>query len=100
MTSFAIIEKRRRNTAPRRRQCIFVNLTSCHFQIADLIKLNGLKTRVGNWQRVAGHGVTGPKLMFGVGAFSHTDEKFSGFTANIAAYPERITQIRVATLIE
>ena len=38
--------------------------------------------------------------MFGVRAFPHANEKFSDLTANVAAYPERVTQIRVTALIE
>ena len=58
------------------------------------------KHRGGNRQGFAGYRVTGPELVFGVGAFPHTDEKFSGLTPNVAAHPERVTQIRVAALIE
>ena len=80
--------------------CPFPDITCRDFQIANLIKLNGLKTRVGNWQRFAGHGVTDLEMVFGVSTFSNANEKFSGFVADTTAHPGRITQIRMATLIE
>ena len=95
MTAFAVDRERWWNAEPRRRLCLFLNLTRSGFQIADLIKLNGLKTRIGNRQRIAGS-----EIVFGVSAFSHANEKFSGLKSNITAHPERVTQIRVAALIE
>jgi hypothetical protein len=68
--------------------------------MADLIKLNGLKTRISNRQCITGYSVTGPEMVLGVSAFAHTDEKFSGLTSDNSAYPEGVTQIRVAALIE
>jgi len=64
MTAFAVDRERRWNAEPRRRLCLFLNLTRSGFQIADLIKLNGLKTRIGNRQRIAGS-----EIVFGVSAF-------------------------------
>ena len=100
MTAFAAERKRRWNTTPGRRLCLFLNLTCSDFQIADLIKFNGLKTRIGHWHRITGYGVTGLEMVFGVSTFPHADEKFSGLTSDTAAYSERVTQIRVAALIE
>lgn len=100
MAAFAIDRKRRWNTAPWGRLCLFLNITCSDFQIADLIKLNGLKTRIGNRQCTTGYSVADPEMVFGVSAFSHADEKFSGLTSDTAAYTERITQICVAALIE
>jgi hypothetical protein len=39
------------------------------FQIADLVELNGLQTRIGNRQGFAGNGITHLELVFGVRAF-------------------------------
>jgi len=100
MTAFAVDRERRWNAEPRRRLCLFLNLTRSGFQIADLIKLNGLKTRIGNRQRIAGYCISGLEIVFGVSAFPHANEKFSGLKSNITAHPERVTQIRVAALIE
>jgi hypothetical protein len=100
VTAFAVDRKRRWNTTPRWRRCLFLNLTYSDFQIADLVELNGLKTWIGDRQRFAGDGVTRPELVFGVSAFPHADEKFSGLPSNVAAHSERLAQIRVASLIE
>jgi hypothetical protein len=100
MSAFAVDRKRRWNTAPRGRRCPFLNATCSDLQIADLIKLNCLKTRIGNRQGFTADGVARFELVFGVSAFPHADEKFSGLTSNISAYPEGVTQIRVAALIE
>ena len=59
-----------------------------------------LKTWIGNRQRIAADGVAPIELVFGVSAFPHADEKFSGLKSNNTAHPERVTQIRVAALIE
>ena len=48
VTTFAVDRKRRWNTTPRWRRCLFRNLTYSIFQIADLVELNGLQTRIGN----------------------------------------------------
>jgi hypothetical protein len=85
MTAFPVDWKRRWNAAPRGRRCFFSNLASGDFQIADLIKFNGLKTRIGNRQPIPGYRVTGPEVMFSVSAFSHADEEFSGLTSDTAS---------------
>ena len=36
-----------------------------------------------------------PVMAFGVRAFPHANEKFSDLTPNVAAHPERVTQIHV-----
>ncbi|HEX8798855.1 MAG TPA: hypothetical protein VF772_09590 [Terriglobales bacterium] len=85
MTAFAVDRKRRWNTTPRRRRCLFHNLTYSIFQIADLVELNGLQTRIGNRQCLAGDGIiTRLELVFGVRAFPHANEKFSDLTPNVA----------------
>ena len=100
VTAFAVDRKRRWNTTPRWRRCLFHNLTYSIFQIADLVELNGLQTRIGKRQCFAGDGITHLELVFGVRAFPHANEKFSDLTPNVAAHPERVTQIRVTALIE
>src|SRR6516225_12216869 len=47
VTALAVDRKRRWNTTPRWRRCLFHNLTYNIFQIADLEELNGLQTRIG-----------------------------------------------------
>lgn len=64
------------------------------------MKLNGLKTRITNRQRFTGDDVTRPELLFGVSAFPHANKKFSGLVSDVAAHPERVTEIGVAALIE
>lgn len=71
-----------------------------NFQIADLVELNDLETRIGNRHCFAGDGSTHMELVFGLRAFPHANEKFSGLTPHVAADPERVTEIRVAALIE
>src|SRR5882762_9419543 len=100
VTAFAVDRKRRWNTTPRWRRCLFRNLTYSIFQIADLVELNGLQTRIGNRKCFAGDGITHLELVFGVRAFPHANEKFSDLTPNVAAHPERVTQIGVTALIE
>ena len=100
MTAFAVDRKRRCNTTPRWWRCLFRNLPYSNFQIADLVELNDLETRIGNRQCFAGDGITPLELVFGTPAFPHADEKFSGLTPNVAAHPERVTQIRVTALIK
>jgi hypothetical protein len=73
MTTFAIDRKRRWNTAPRRWLGFFLHLTYTDYQIAHLIKLNGLRTRISNWQCNPGYGVARPKTVFGVSPFTHPD---------------------------
>src|SRR6516162_1494143 len=58
VTAFAVDRKRRWNTTPRWRRCLFRNVTYSIFQIADLVELNGLQTRIGNRQCFAGDGIT------------------------------------------
>jgi hypothetical protein len=87
MTALPVDWKRRWNAAPRRRLCLFLNLTYGDFQIADLIKFNGLKTRIANRQRIPGCRVTGPEMVFGVSAFPHAEEKISGLTSDPATNP-------------
>ena len=94
MTSFAVDRKRGWNTVPWGRLRFFLNIPRTDFQIANLIKLNGLKARIGNRQRITGYRVPDLEMVFGVSAFAHTDEKLSGFTSDTAAYPERISEIR------
>jgi hypothetical protein len=100
VTSFVVDRKRRWNTRPGGRRCLFPTLTYNNLHIADLVELNGLDTRIGNRQCFAGDNVTRFELLFGMSAFSYTDEKFSGLTPHVAPHPERVTQIRVAALIE
>lgn len=87
MTALPIDRKWRWNTTPRGRLRLSLNFLSSDFQIADLIKFNGLKTRIGNRQRIPGYRITGPEMVLGVSAFTYADEKFSGLTSDIAAYP-------------
>jgi len=87
MTALAVDGKRRWNTAPRWRLCLFLNLTFTDFQIAGLIKFGGLETRIGYWQGITGYGVTGPEVVFGVSAFANTEQKFSVFSFDPAAHP-------------
>ena len=100
VTAFAVDRKRRWNTAPRGRRRFFPNLTCGGLQIADLVELNGLKTRIGNRERFARHIVTDLELVFGVSAFSHADEKLPSLASDAAPHPKRVTQIRVAALVE
>jgi hypothetical protein len=100
VTAFAVDRKRRWNTTPRWRRCLFRNLTYSTFEIADLVEHNGLQTRIGNRQCFTGDGITHMELVFGVRAFAHAKEKFSGLTPNVATHPERVTQICVTALIE
>jgi hypothetical protein len=100
MTAFTVDRKMRWDTAPRGRLCHSLSTTCSDLQIADLIKFDCSKTRIGNRQRIPGYGITGSEMVFGVSAFPHADKKFSGLTSDIATYPERVTQIRVAALIE
>src|SRR5260370_19142136 len=51
-----------------------------NFQIADLVELNDLETRIGNRQCFAGDASTHLELVFGLRAFPHANEKFSGLT--------------------
>src|SRR5215468_6496315 len=99
VTALAVDRKRRWNTTPRWRRCLFRSLTCSTFQIG-LVELNGLQTRIGNRQCFAGDGITHLELVFGVRAFPNANEKFSDLTPNVAAHLERVTQIRVSTLIE
>jgi hypothetical protein len=86
MTAFPVDRKRRWNTAPRGRRCLFLSLTYPDLQIADLIEFNRLKPRISNWQRITGHGVPGPEMVFGVSALPHAEEKFSSLSSDAAAH--------------
>jgi hypothetical protein len=50
VTAFAVDRRRRCNTTPRW-WCLFRNLPYSNFQIADLVELNDLETRIGNRRR-------------------------------------------------
>ena len=62
------------------------NGTESDFQIADLIEFNRLKPRISNRQRITGHGVPCPEMVFGVSALPYAEKKFSGFSPDAAAY--------------
>ena len=64
-------------TAPRWRRCLFPSLTCADFQVADLIEFNRLKPRISDWQRITGHDVPDPEMVFGVSALPHAEEKLS-----------------------
>jgi hypothetical protein len=66
--------------------CSFSFSDFCNFQVADLIELNGLKTRISNRLRIPGYRITGPEMMLGVSAFPYANEKFSDFISDTAAY--------------
>jgi len=87
VTAFPVDRKRRWNTTPRWRRCLFLKLTYSDFQIADLVELNGRKMWIGHRLRIPGYSVTGPQMVFGVSAFPNSDDKFSGLTSDTAAYP-------------
>ena len=87
MTALPVDWKRRWNAEPRRRLCLFLNPSYGDFQIADLIKFNGLKTRIGKRQRNPGCRVTRPEMVFGVSAFPHAEEKISVLTSDPATNP-------------
>ena len=87
MTALPVDWKRRWNAEPRRRLCLFLNHSDGDFQIADLIKFNGLKTRIGKRQRNPGCRVTRPEMVFGVSVFPHAEEKISVFTSDPATNP-------------
>jgi hypothetical protein len=61
-----------------------LNLSFGHFHIADLVKFNGLKRRIGKRQRIPGCRVTCPEMSFGVSAFPHTEKKIAALTSNPA----------------
>jgi hypothetical protein len=100
MTTFPVDRKRRWNTAPGRRQTLFLSLASPDFQLADFIEFNRLEPRINHRQRITGNDISGPKLVFGVSALPHAEEKFSGLGADAAAYHQGIAQIGMAALIE
>ena len=100
MTALPVDGKRRWNAEPRRRLRLFLNLSYGDFQIADLVKFNGLKTRVGMRQRIPGCRIARPEMVFGVGAFPHAKEKIAALTSNPATNPECVTQIRMMALVE
>jgi hypothetical protein len=86
MTAFPVNRKRRWNTAPGRRHCLFLSLAYPDFHIADFIEFNRLEPRINHWQRIAGYGVPGSELVFGVSALPDAEEKFSGLSSDAAAY--------------
>jgi hypothetical protein len=86
MTAFPVDRKRRWNTAPRGRRSLFLSRRYPDFQIADFIEFNRLKPRIGNWQRITGHGVPGAEMVFGVSALPHAEAKLSGLSSDAAAY--------------
>ena len=100
MTAFPVDRKRRWNTAPRRRRCLFLSLRYSDSQIADSIEFNRLKSLIGNWQRITGRCVSGSEMVFRVSALPHPDEEFSGFRSHCAAYPQGVAQIAMAALIK
>ena len=100
MTAFAVDGERRWNTSPRWRRRFSENLTRGGFQMGDLVELNGFQSWIGNRQRFAFGGVTRFKLLFCVSAFTDANKKISRLAPNIAAHPERVTQIGMAALIE
>jgi hypothetical protein len=100
MTALPVDGKRRWNVEPRRRLRLFLNLSYGNFQIADLVKFNGLKTRLGKRQRIPGCPVTCPEVVFGVSAFTDTEEKITLLISDPATNPECVTQIRMMTLVE
>jgi hypothetical protein len=100
MTALPVDGKRRWNAEPGRRLRLFPDLSYGDFQIADLVKFNGLKTRIGKRQRVPGCPVTRPEMVFGVSAFSHAEKKIAVLTSDPATNPECVTQIRMMTLVE
>jgi hypothetical protein len=100
VATFAIDRKWRWNAKPGRWLRLLLSSASNGFQAADLIKLDGLKSRIGDWQRFPGDTVPCLELVHGVSAFPYADAKFSILTSDTAAYPKRITKIGVAALIE
>jgi hypothetical protein len=77
MTAFPVDRKRRGDTAPGRRQSLFFSLAPADFQVADLIKFDGLELRISHWQRITGYGVSGAELVPGVRALPDAEVKFS-----------------------
>src|SRR5437879_12108899 len=69
MTSFAVDRKRGWNTVPWGRLRFFLNIPRTDFQIANLIKLNGLKPRIDNQQRINGYRGPDRDLASGARAF-------------------------------
>jgi hypothetical protein len=100
MAALTVNGKRRWNTEPRGWLHLCSTRTFSYFQIADLIKLNGFQTRIGNRQRITGYCITCLELMLGLSPRSDTDQKLSNFSSNIALNSQRITQIDMAHLIE
>jgi hypothetical protein len=100
MTAFPVDRKRRWNTAPGRRQSLFLSLTYADFQIANSIEFNRREPRINHWQRITGYGVPGSELVFGVSALPDAEEKFSGLSSDATAYRQSVAQIRMAALIE
>ena len=87
MAALSVNHKRRCNSTPWGWLVLPLNVLSADLQIADLIKFNRLKTRISNRQRIPRHLITNSELVFGVSTFPYADEKFSGLTSDITAYP-------------
>src|SRR5260370_34278232 len=77
VTAFAVDRKRRWNTTPRWRRRLFRDLMCSIFQIADLVELNGLQTRIANRKCFAGHAITHLGPVFRVPAFPHPHHNLS-----------------------
>jgi hypothetical protein len=101
MTAFTINRKSLRNAEPWGWWLHLCSTrTFSYFQIANLIKLNGFQTRIGNGQRTTGYGITNLELMLGLSTRSDTDQELSDFSSNVALNSQRIAQIDMAHLIE
>jgi hypothetical protein len=84
MPAFPIHRESLRNAEPWGRLHLCSTRTSGYSQIADLIKLNGFQTKVGNRQRITGYGITCLELMLGLSTGSDTDQKLSDFSSYVA----------------
>jgi len=100
VATFAVDRKRRWNPTPGRWLRLLLNPASNGFQAADLIKLDGFNSRIGDWQRFAGDTVPCLELVLGVSAFPYTDPKFSILISDTASHQKRVTKICMAALIE
>src|SRR6516225_1983562 len=89
VTAFAVDRKRRWNTTPRWRWCLFHNLTYKRSPDADRQPAVLRRRRY----HPPGTGVWRARL-------PHANEKFSDLTANVAAHSEHVTWISVTALIE
>lgn len=100
MTAFPIDRESFWDSEPRWRWRFWPTRAFSYSQIADLIKLDGFATRIGNRQCITGYGITCLELMLGLSTGSDTDEKLSHFSSNNALNSQRITQIDMAHLVE